>query len=153
MYEVSPAAYIFTHTYLNTMQQGIQSLHVVGELFAKTNGLPRLSSLVYEWAIEHKVVYILNAGGGEGFDIAMSDTERFTSEFFIPYATFTEPDFHNMITAFGFIMTPELALEINEAQSFHLTQRGAEMFEEMGTSSDEKPHPFADFLSRFPSAK
>lgn len=143
MYEVSPAAYIFTHTYLNTMQQGIQSLHVVGELFVSTLDSNILSEKVYGWASDHKTVIILNAGGGEGFDISLDHARIFAIKYHMPFATFQEPDIHDMTTAFGFIMTPELAFEINEFQ----------MVNKKIVMDTEEAHILASFLSKFPSAR
>lgn len=56
MYQIEPAAYIFTHVYMNTMQQGIQSLHVIGEFIANYSPADDQWLDVVEWAKEYKVV-------------------------------------------------------------------------------------------------
>jgi hypothetical protein len=114
MYKLTPAAYIFTHQYLNTMQQGIQSAHVVAELCSLDN---KSGELARDWAKQHKVIRVLNAGSGDKFEnnrhawVAICDMY---AEFHIPNAFFREPDIGYMITAFGFVLTPEIILDIEK---------------------------------------
>ena len=68
MYKIIPSAYIFTHIYLNTMQQGIQPLHVVGEIFAKYGPDTQGYTDAIDWATNHKVVRLLNGGGSPHFE-------------------------------------------------------------------------------------
>lgn len=112
MYKITPAAYIFTHQYLNTMQQGIQSAHVIAEL-CSLDGTP--GKLAKIWAKEYKVIRILNAGSGEKFKSTYEKYNYIVGMYKqnnIPFAEFREPDIDNLMTAFGFIITPEIVARI-----------------------------------------
>lgn len=58
-------AYFFGNMYLSSIQQGIQALHVVSEMFVKYSD-PNKPNYhpVHEWATDHKTVVLLNAGYG-----------------------------------------------------------------------------------------
>ncbi len=146
MYNLSLAAYIFTHQYLNTIQQGIQSAHVVAELFAqhKISGNEDHLEKVYEWACDHKTIRILNAGAGVAFDDRYTRFIEIVSEynFNLPAVCFSEPDINNLVTAFGFIMTVE-AIERIETE-----QRDMERLE-----IDPETHPVIEFLKEMNSAR
>lgn len=107
MYQIEPAAYIFTHVYMNTMQQGIQSLHVIGEFIANYSPADDQWLDVVEWAKEYKVVKILSAGGGEAYDVTFQEARALAKKYNLPFQTFIEPDNFNQMTAFGFILTPD----------------------------------------------
>lgn len=58
-------AYFFGNMYLSSIQQGIQSAHVVAEMFTIYNARhldgTKVNSL-YDWAENHKTMILLNAG-------------------------------------------------------------------------------------------
>jgi hypothetical protein len=152
MYKIIPAAYVFTHTYLRTIQVGIQSAHVAVEFFVQNENEP-----VYDWAVNHKTMKLLNAGGGEEFDIALTDTKAFAKKFKLPFAYFREPDNYNQIDAFGVIVTPEMAFEVFTAQENFIPDR--QYVDNFGaTKAVEKwvdptqGHPLALHLSKFRAA-
>ena len=153
MYKIIPAAYVFTHVYLNTMQQGIQALHCVAEFFVqnreKTENDPlgMLEEKVYEWAEDHKTVRILSAGGGVGFDEAMLEAHRMAMKYKLPWASFNEPDINSMTTAFGFVVTPEMVFEVECAQE------ALEAQNDNNIDAPEGGHELAQFLSEFHSAR
>ena len=152
MYTIIPAAYIFTHVYLNTMQVGIQSSHCISELFVANNLVnnPKGHEQVMDWATNHKTVKFLCATGGDGFDIARSDTRGMANKYGMAYAEFREPDINNMITSFGFVITPELAFKIEIAQEQIIDVEGMSVEDFRHPSQG---HPLALFLSEFRSAK
>ena len=153
MYKIIPAAYVFTHVYLNTMQQGIQSLHCAVEFFVqnkektKSDPLGIMLEKVYEWAEEHKTVRILSAGGGEGFYEALLESKRMAAKYELPWAAFNEPDINGMITAFGFVVTPEMVFEVESAQEALIGMN------DVSLDSPEGGHELAQFLSGFHSAR
>lgn len=62
--------YTFCNQYLSSIQNGIQSLHVVSEMFVKynrdDNSLESMQQIILqEWATHHKTVVLLNAGYSE----------------------------------------------------------------------------------------
>jgi hypothetical protein len=116
MYTFIPAAYIFTHQYLNTMQQGIQSLHATTEILATHPAPSKGYDTFMNWATVDKTVVILNAGSGTNFDSNRISLERSAKHYKLPYAEFSEPDINGMITAFGFILNSETIDDINADQ-------------------------------------
>jgi len=160
MYQMAPAAYIFTHVYMNTMQQGIQSLHVVGELVAKYGQEPESKGFadLMEWASQHKVVRILSAGGTPEFFTHRENAFDLAGDHDLPYASFTEPDNYNQVTAFGFIVTPELCFEIEQARSSQRYDSGnilsgvdmGPLWQPLDRSDD---FPIVQFLKSFHSAR
>lgn len=147
MYKLTPAAYIFTHQYLNTMQQGIQSAHVVAEL-GLVEGEYRKD---YEiWARYHKTLRILNAGSGEAFFDTYSRFKETCEEYDLASAFFIEPDLYERMTAFGFIITPEIITKVEEEEyDFKELYRGT-VFPH---GSVPPTLPILDFLSNLHSAK
>ena len=53
--------YFLCNMYLSSIQCGIQSAHVVAEMFIKYRGLAAESTLI-EWATNHKTMILLNGG-------------------------------------------------------------------------------------------
>jgi hypothetical protein len=144
MYKIIPAAYIFTHVYLNTMQQGIQSLHVIGELFTNYRGNKPMNNKIYEWAAEHKTVHILNAGGGEDYDAAMAMAKILATREGLPFSVFFEPDIFGNPMAFGMIVTPEVC---------YASEVAVDGLEQLQMAYEEHPHELTEFLSQFRSAR
>lgn len=54
-------AYFFGNMYLSSIQQGIQSAHVVHQMFVSD---PE-NEMLWEWATNHKTMVLLNGGFGE----------------------------------------------------------------------------------------
>lgn len=144
MYNLSLAAYIFTHQYLNTIQQGIQSAHVIAELFTynKISGREDHLKKVYDWAWDYKTIRILNAGAGGIFDDRYTRFLELASEYNLPAVYFMEPDINNMMTAFGLIMTVDAIARIETEQ------KNMERLE-----IDPETHPIIEFLKEMNSAR
>ena len=155
MYQLTPCAYTFTHVYMNTMQQGIQSLHVIGEFIANYAG--DLTSepeagwdAVREWASDYKVVKIVSAGGTPDFDEHMEATKAIAKEHNLPFTSFREPDNYDQITAFGIILTPEAVHEIESARELILEDNSLSPVERAQKLDD---FPLVQHLKQFPSAR
>lgn len=149
MYQIEPAAYIFTHVYMNTMQQGIQSLHVIGEFIAQSGNedWPK----VVEWARDYKVVKILSAGGGDPYEIAYSEAKMLATRYRLPFTEFIEPDNFSQMTAFGFIITPEACVEIQQKrQDIELDAR---FLQKLPTDEQMDDIDLIQFLKSKPSAR
>lgn len=54
--------YGFGNYYLSSLQQGLQSAHVIGELFVQNRNDPAKEEIVYDWATNHKTMVLLNGG-------------------------------------------------------------------------------------------
>ena len=68
MEQTTLRAYFFGNMYVSSIQQGIQAGHVIGDMAAKyrTGGWDQgQDDTFFEWADNHKVMILLNAGYGE----------------------------------------------------------------------------------------
>lgn len=92
-------AYFFGNMYLSSIQQGIQSAHVVHELFIKypdptpvwqkgqkTYLIP--NTILYDWAIDYKTMILLNGGYSEILHGLVEFFEEDKNPY--PYAHFNE---------------------------------------------------------------
>jgi len=57
--------YGFGNYYLSSLQQGLQSAHCVGDLFAKHYKNKKKLKKVYDWAQNHKTMVLLNGGNSK----------------------------------------------------------------------------------------
>jgi hypothetical protein len=85
-------AYYFGNMYLSSIQQGIQAAHATAELFTH---YPRYEDqkvekrdMLFDWAQNHKVMILLNAGYGEELHSLRQDF--CASENPYPWAAFSE---------------------------------------------------------------
>ena len=122
--------YTFINFYLSSIQQGIQTAHIVSEIFSKYKN-PNDQNLteyqaLYQWASKDKTIVVLN--GGTSFDIRQDyikissiaeqllKLSRYETggKWFLPHAFFTE-DFNalgaydnGVVTGFGIIIPEEI---------------------------------------------
>lgn len=123
--------YTFINFYLSPIQQGIQSAHIVSELFAKYSYSKDEEAfkeiVLHDWAKNHKTIIVLNSG--TSFDIRQDyikvssladklalprDYGQKPGKWFLPYTFFTE-DFNalgaydqGVVTGFGIILPEEI---------------------------------------------
>ena len=83
-------AYFINNMYLSSIQQGIQALHAIVELSIKYGtAQDSLESTMYvDWAVNHKVVCLLNGGYSSNLHSLREMLE--TSSLTIPWAPFYE---------------------------------------------------------------
>jgi hypothetical protein len=85
--------YTFINFYLSQIQQGIQTAHLVHELFNKyeyhVNGKePAL--MLSDWSLKHKTIYVMNAGADPDISELMEVFSRYEREF--PFVSFQEDE-------------------------------------------------------------
>jgi len=106
-------AYFFGNMYLSSIQQGLQSAHVVGDMAAKYRpnqfGSTDQSKIFYDWAEHHKTIILLDAGYGE----AIHDLHEFFKlgeNDLYPYAMFNESDaaLDGAATCVGIVLTDRM---------------------------------------------
>lgn len=113
-------AYFFGNMYLSSIQQGIQSGHVIAEMFVKypyeeellvTQVLP--FEFLYTWARDHKTMILLNGGYSETlhelYDFFCSENNPF------PFAKFHEgrDALDGALTSVGIILPARIYDEFN----------------------------------------
>jgi hypothetical protein len=89
--------YVLVPYNLSPIQQGIQAAHAIAEL-----SLPAKARYA-EWVKNHKTIIILNAGTtGEGS--SMYQHKDNLDKLDVEYATFSEPDLNDAMTAIAFVV-------------------------------------------------
>jgi hypothetical protein len=102
-------AYFFNNFYLSSIQQGIQSAHVVHELFVKyrVTSCGRVLKL-HDWAENHKTMIVLNGGHSASLRALYVELEALAEELQLPIASFHEDEdsLDGAFTSIG-IIVPE----------------------------------------------
>lgn len=116
--------YVLANFYLSSIQQGIQSAHVVHELFVKYKYNFDLSSRLYDWAENHKTMIVLNGGMNEGI---LAIAQLFVDEakklsFPAPFTSFNEDEtsLGGIMTGVGIVLPEEIydAVDYRKASPF-----------------------------------
>lgn len=102
--------YTMINWYLSPIQQGIQSAHIVHELFTKyenyikTNSEDTPKEILYDWANNHKTMIVLN--GGANHDIIDKQQLINFNSCGLPYAHFCEDSYSlgNVMTGVGVVI-------------------------------------------------
>lgn len=109
--------YTLTNFMLSSIQQGIQTAHLIHELFVKYQNYSP-SSLQYQWlwdwAKNHKTLIILNGGNVRNlYDIFLM-FRRLCSVTDYPYTSFFEDcdSLNNTLTCVGVILPPQIYLTV-----------------------------------------
>jgi hypothetical protein len=85
--------YGFGNYYLSSLQQGLQSAHVVGELFTIYDGKSSQHKTVYDWGKNHKTMVLLNGGNSASLQELFNLFKKLESEgMHLPFAKFNEDE-------------------------------------------------------------
>lgn len=110
--------YTFINFYLSQIQQGIQTAHIVHELFMKYKDLVyrqyeveqvNARVVLHEWAANHKTIIVLNGGEGRAIAEMLEVTKRFGEKMDLPFVDFHEDEgLGNIRTGFGIVLPEEI---------------------------------------------
>ena len=104
--------YTFVNFYLSSIQQGIQTAHVVHSLFTKyqsceQTGKP-LKTMLFDWAQNHKTIVVLNGGANNDIREIMYKMEclQHTRIGYMPFEGFNEDDMSlgSILTSVGVVV-------------------------------------------------
>jgi hypothetical protein len=118
--------YTFTNPYLSSISHGIQTAHVVAELFAKTH-LYQTQLELYNWARHHKTIIVLNGGINQQLRELWDMMELCDHSY--PYAKFNEDDasLGGVLTCVGIVLpasiyspNPEVPISLDDFSNFDL---------------------------------
>ena len=126
-------AYFWGNFYLSSIQQGIQALHTLGNMFVKYDG-GALEPMVYEWADNHKTVVVMNGGDSNDLhEIAhiVKDQTRY------PWATFTEEGIMDALTCVGIVVDDQMVGYVNEVRSARREKRRFDFGERLDNETYE----------------
>ncbi len=86
--------YTFINFYLSSIQQGIQSAHVISDMFVKYKNTPEMLDRVYDWAENHKVLITLNGGANEDIQNTYTQLDKLSHKvsWILPVASFNEDE-------------------------------------------------------------
>ena len=90
--------YTFINFYLSSIQQGIQSAHVIHEMFNKYRSSYESSAQLFDWSKHHKTIIVLNGGANgdltELRDFLAKEIINIEAETgkILPWSTFNEDD-------------------------------------------------------------
>jgi hypothetical protein len=100
-------AYFFTNMYLSSIQHGIQSLHCLQEINTKYQNE---SSILTDWAENHKTVIVLNGGPSEKLHAIKHLFEDDNNTY--PWGYFIEPSIDNALTCVGIILPESMYAKV-----------------------------------------
>ena len=125
-------AYFWGNFYLSSIQQGIQALHTMGNMFVKYPGVNPEADMLYEWADKHKTVVVMN--GGDSHDLH-EIAHVIAAQDKYPWATFTEEGIMDALTCVGIVVDDRLVDHINEVRSARREKRRFDFGERLDTET------------------
>ena len=102
-------AYFFGNMYLSSIQQGIQAAHVVSEMFTQyPDREEKDSSFLWEWAIHHKTMILLNGGYMETMEELMNFFKTIKNPY--PWSPFYEghDSLGGILTSIGIVLPEKI---------------------------------------------
>lgn len=152
--------YTFCNYYLSSIQQGIQSAHIIGEMFAGGVDMgPATLTVLYDWAKNHKTMVVLNGGNSADLTDLKYKLSAIADRLYLPCASFREDgqSLNNALTCVG-VVVPENIYAYNEIERELAKQRskGGPLADVMvlnpyKLSDDEKQ--LAELIATYPLAK
>lgn len=99
--------YTFTNLYVSSIQKGIQTAHVVSDLFAKYSNT---NYCLNEWAANHKTIIVLNGGNQESLIQTYVEMGMFAEKRKLPHVKFKEDieSLNGAVTAIGIVLPNEI---------------------------------------------
>jgi len=103
--------YSFCNMYLSSIQQGIQTAHLVSNMFAKyknMRGKPE-HDMLFKWANDHKTIIVLNGGTKENIQNIFNEL-WLNADLNLPYDKFHEDEdsLGGIVTCCGIIVPEEM---------------------------------------------
>ena len=116
-------AYFWGNYYLSSIQQGIQSLHTLGNMFVKYE-FPRVTEhdLLLEWAEKHKTVVIMNAGDSHDLH-EIAHLFKDAEDCRYPWATFTEEGIMDALTCVGVVVDDHIIKAVDKVRAARKERR------------------------------
>lgn len=98
--------YTFNHVYLSPIQHGIQTAHVVAEMFAMYRGKDYSSQMLMDWAQNHKTIICLKGGNSASLIDIHDKLKYYLESLGLPWAAFQEDDesLNGSITCVGVVL-------------------------------------------------
>jgi hypothetical protein len=151
--------YTFTHVYLSSIQQGIQSGHAANELVSKylieEDDLLR-RQMVADWSVYGKTIICLNGGNSASLHQIAGEIHTFADEVgLLPWAKFYEDrdSMENMLTGVS-IVVPEYIWQLEpDREAYDQVLSHHEINPYAGMTEAQAYAHFRTFLSLFSLAR
>lgn len=122
-------AYFWGNFYLSSIQQGIQALHCVSEMFceypldAQDDDVLRKSHMLHDWAMDHKTVVVLNGGDQAALQEIFANLS--VDENDLPYAGWNEDRraLNDCLTCVGIIVDEKIIANVEEVRQARKERR------------------------------
>jgi len=113
--EVALRLYTFTNMYMSSIQIGIQSLHVVADMFTKYHERDDDREMLFTWAEDHKTVICLNGGYSDNLHKLVANHMVIGGNPY-PWAAFSESQdaLGGVLTSVGIILPDRIYDTISE---------------------------------------
>jgi hypothetical protein len=104
--------YSFVNMYLSDIQRGIQTAHLVHELFTKKPNYKHVEQIdvLNEWAENHKTIIVLNGGYSDNLKDIRYQLDRWADVYQLPMAYFNEGEDapNGALTCVGIILPSDI---------------------------------------------
>ena len=116
-------AYFWGNFYLSSIQQGIQALHCLGEMFVQCEKEDMLYDMLYDWAEFHKTVVVLN--GGDQAALQEIAANMHVDENDLPWAMWHEDKraLNDTLTCVGIIVDEKIIANVDEVRQARKERR------------------------------
>lgn len=117
-------AYFWGNFYLSSIQQGIQALHCVSEMFVKYEPeRDDREDMLYDWAENHKTVVVLNGGDQAALQEIFANLS--VDENDLPYAGWNEDRraLNDCLTCVGIIVDEKIIANVDEVRQARKERR------------------------------
>lgn len=134
--------YTFTNVYISSIQKGIQTAHVVSDMYTKYSNE---SGYFNAWASDHKTIIVLNGGNQEMLSNTFMQMKAFGFRYNYPFVSFHEDEqsLNGALTAIGIVL-PE---EIYDLKKSYINEDGTFQTEQMKIVTQlQIDHPFLTTL-------
>jgi hypothetical protein len=116
--------YTFTNYYLSSLQKGLQSAHVVSELFSKYNAPYKdvlVADYLWFWANDHRTIIIKDGGNHQNLMLIAKMLNKPQNPY--PWALVREdgPSLNKAATAVGIVL-PEKFYKLYKAEPPEMTE-------------------------------
>ena len=102
--------YTFANMYISSIQKGIQSAHLVGELFVKYYNTTdaEQSRVLYDWAENHKTMIVLD--GGYSSNLRNLEKMFYSDQNLFPFSAFREDQdaLNGALTCVGIVLPEKI---------------------------------------------
>jgi hypothetical protein len=119
--------YTFINFYLSQIQQGIQTAHLVHELFNKYNTKDERDILGRElddWSRNHKTIYVMNAGADPDIQQLLDVFARYD----FPYTEFSEDDGLCRARTGCCVLLPAWVYDVTKVGDMYMGNEGPSFF-------------------------